>query len=407
MFSEYKKICTKTKFPYLWISQLFSQITVNILNYILLIHIFATTGSSLATSLLWVTYALPVLFAGPVGAASVDFISKRKVLMYSNLFQSLTILALAFFHADRFYLIFASVFIYALFNQFYVPAEQSSLPFLVGKNQLPFANGLFFTTQQFALILGFGIAGFLNKFLGFERSLYLASFLLFLAFVSVSFLPKLSPKEKIKGSLEDAILTFFTKIYEGYCFIKGNKQILFPFLLLIGLQIVVSVVIVNVPVLSKEVLDISLNLAGVSIVVPVGIGALLGALIIPKLLKKGLRKRKSIETSLFGLSLFVFLLVFAVPLFPYYFKLISTFITTIFVGISFVGVMIPSQTYLQEITPGGMRGRVFGNFWFLTTLATILPVVISGTIAEVFGIRFLFLILIAIVFFGFIMARRN
>lgn len=411
MFSEYKAVYKNSKFSFLWFSQIFSQVTINLLNYLLLIRIFLVTGSSLATSFLWVSYALPAIFAGPIGAASVDFVSKRKVLMYANAAQAITILMLAIFHPGRFYLIFASVFIYALFNQFYVPAEQASVPALVPKSQLAFANGLFFITQQAALIFGFGVAGILNKFIGFEKSLFLASGMLALAFISVSFLPKLNPTQKLKAfnsgrAWEEAILLFFKKIYEGYIFIKSKKQILFPFLLLIAMQIVVSVVIVNVPVLATQVLDISLNLAGIAIVVPVGIGAVLGAITIPKLLKKGLRKRKSIETSLFAMSLFVFLLVFLVPQFGFPIRTILTFLTTVAVGVSFVGIMIPAQTYLQEVTPGGMRGRVFGNFWFLTTIATILPVILSGTIVEIFGVRMLFATLLVFVFTSFVISRR-
>lgn len=406
MFKEYKTVYRNSKFVHLWVSQIFSQVTINLLNYLLLIRIFSITNSSLATSFLWVSYALPAIFAGPIGAASVDFVSKRKVLMFSNLAQAIVILTLALFHPGRFYLIFAIVFMYAFFNQFYVPAEQATLPTVVPKKYLAFANGLFFITQQVALILGFGVAGILNKYLGFEKSLFLASGMLFIAFISVSFLPELKPIQKIKGAWEEALIMFFKKIYEGYQFIKSKKSILFPFLLLICMQIVVSVVIVNVPVLAQDVLGISLNLAGVAIVVPVGVGAVLGALTIPKLLKKNLRKRKSIENSLFAMSLFVFLLVFVVPQFSFILRTILAFLATIVVGISFVGIMIPAQTYLQEVTPGGMRGRVFGNFWFLTTIATIFPVIFSGTVVEIFGVRILFALLLAAIFSGFIISRR-
>lgn len=196
------------------------------------------------------------------------------------------------------------------------------------------------------------------------------------------------------------------KIYEGYQFIKSKRSILFPFLLLIALQIVVSVVVVNVPVLAQDVLEISLNLAGVAIVVPVGIGAIMGAIAIPKILKKGVRKKKIIENALFYMSFFVFLMIFVSPLFSFLYRLIFSFIVTIGIGLSFVGVMIPAQTYLQEVTPGGMRGRVFGNFWFLTTIATIFPVIFSGTITEIFGVRILFTILLFIIFAGFVFSRR-
>ena len=405
MFAEYKAVLKNSNFIYLWSSQILSQVTINIMNYLLLIRIFNLTGSSLATSFMWVSYALPGIFAGPIGAAAVDLISRRKILMTTNIFQALSILILVFFHQQSFYLLFVTVFMYSLFNQFYIPAESASLPSLVSKKKLPLANSLFLITQQGAIILGYGIAGILQKMLGFETSLYLTASLMALAFISVSFLPEIKSDVKLPQSFEENVILFFKKIYEGYLFIKSQNKILIPFLLLIALQIIVSVVVINVPVLATEIIKISVNLAGAVIIVPVGIGAIIGALVIPKLLQKGIRKRKTIEISLFLMSLSVILIMFLVPELSYALRITFTFILTSFVGMSFVGIMIPSQTYLQEVTPGGMRGRVFGNFWFLVTIATILPVILSGTIAEIFGVRLLFTILAGIVFAGYIFLR--
>src|SRR3989344_7025354 len=123
MFAEYKAVLKNSNFIYLWSSQILSQVTINIMNYLLLIRIFNLTGSSLATSFMWVSYALPGIFAGPIGAAAVDLISRRKILMTTNIFQALSILILVFFHQQSFYLLFVTVFMYSLFNQFYIPAE--------------------------------------------------------------------------------------------------------------------------------------------------------------------------------------------------------------------------------------------------------------------------------------------
>jgi MFS family permease len=76
-----------------------------------------------------------------------------------------------------------------------------------------------------------------------------------------------------------------------------------------------------------------------------------------------------------------------VPFLPYIYRLIAGIITIVFLGYAFVGVLVPTQTFLQEKTPGGYRGRVFGNYWFIVTIATIFPVIFSGTLAELFGVK--------------------
>jgi hypothetical protein len=61
---------------------------------------------------------------------------------------------------------------------------------------------------------------------------------------------------------------------------------------------------------------------------------------------------------------------------------------------------------LQESTPKGLMGRVFGNFWFLVTVASVLPVIFSGSIIEILGIRILLLIFSLICISAYFLSRR-
>jgi MFS family permease len=87
-------------------------------------------------------------------------------------------------------------------------------------------------------------------------------------------------------------------------------------------------------------------------------------------------------------------------------RVVSTFISFAILGLSFVGVTIPSQTFLQESTPKELRGRVFGNYWFLVTVASVLPVIFSGSIIEVLGIRILLLIFSLLGIGAYFLSRR-
>src|SRR3990170_5908890 len=145
---EFKPLVKNSKFVYVWLSQILSQLIISIMNFLLLIRLFAVTGSPIATSLLWVAYALPAILIGPFAAASVDLVDKRKVLMITNLLQSGTIFGYALIHETKFFLLYGVAFTYSLLNQFYVPAEAASIPSVVPKKHLPFANGLFFGTTE-------------------------------------------------------------------------------------------------------------------------------------------------------------------------------------------------------------------------------------------------------------------
>lgn len=380
-------------FKLLWTSQILSQVTVNMMNFLLLARIYTLTGSSIATSLLWISYALPTIFFGPIGAASVDLINRRKILMITNFLQSLTIFIFIFLHLESIFLLYAVVVIYSLLNQFYVPAETASLPSFVSKNKLPQANSMFFLTQQIALIIGFGLAGIIEKLLGFNGSLILCSSFLFLAFISVYFLPNIAPSKKIPENLEGLMRTFFEHIIEGYKFIKNKKSILYPLSLLFLIQVGLTMIITNLPIIAVEILKVSVSYVGLLVVVPAGIGAIIGSLFITKLLKKGWRKKKIIDTSLLILAISILSISLGLPYIPSVVRFITGPILVIFVGLGFVGINIPTLTYIQEVTPEWLRGRVFGNLWFLITIATIFPVMFSGVISEFFGVRTLLTLL--------------
>jgi MFS family permease len=406
MFKEFTLVLKNKSFRFLWASQILSQLTINVMNFLLLTKLYQQTGSTVAVSMLWVAYSLPAILVGPIGAASVDLMSRRKTLIITNLLQALTIFIYALLHREKLFLLYGIVLTYSFLNQFYVPAEASSLPSLVSKKSLAQANSLFFLTQEASLVVGFGLAGGLNQFLGFANSLYLCALMVFLAFISTVFLPEIKIENKIPKDFEKALSVFFEGILEGYHFIKNRKNIYLPFFILMGIQIIVSVVTINVPVIATDLLEMPLNSAGVLLVVPAGLGALIGAISTSKMLARGIRKKAIIENSLISTSFGIFCFSFIIPYFPYTFRIIFSFLILILIGAAFVGIVIPAQTFLQEVTPEGLRGRVFGNFWFLVTIATVFPVIFSGTITELFGVNFLLAVITGISFTTYLLSKR-
>jgi MFS family permease len=406
MMEDYKPVLKNKNFVYIWTSQILSQLTINVMNFVLLTKLFEMTGSTIATSLMWVAYALPVIFIGPFAYTVVDMIDKRKLLIITNFLQALVIFIYAISHKTTFFLMYGVVIMYSLLNQFYVPAEASTLPKIIKKEFLHLGNSLFFITQQASLIIGFGVAGFLLNLIGFEKTLFLSSLLVFIAFIAVTFLPKMIENNQKTGGLEISVTDFFGRILEGYRFIKGNRYIMLPFILIASLQVALAVIVINVPVMAQDILGVSLGMAGANIVVPAGIGAAIGALIIPKLIKRGWRKKQLIEYALLFLGVFLSVFAFIVPLLPEPLRATLGFGCISLLGLFFISIIVPSQTFLQEATPGGMRGRVFGNFWFLITLATIFPTIFSGTITEIFGVKVLLFLLSLVTLTGYFISTR-
>lgn len=407
MMGEFKGILGKPLFRYLWGSQILSQVTINVMNFLLLAKLYADTGSTIATSLLWISYSLPALLAGPIAAATVDLVSRKKMLMITNLLQAVTIFTYLLISHQSVFILYAIVFIYSLLNQFYVPAEAAYLPSVVAKEHLPQANGIFLLTIQASLIMGFGFAGLLQSVIGFNGAVILCGSFLFIAFISTSFLKEIKPRTVMPDEFEKLVKTFFNTVLEGYRFIKNNKTVLYPILLILSFQAALAIIVVSLPVIASQILSISVEYAGVSIAVPAGIGAFVSSFFVPRLLKQGFRKKTIIEYSSIILFLTILALCYGVAFMPVVLRLFTTFLLLVVAGLCFVGIYVPTLTFLQASTPLWLRGRVLGNMYFMISLASIFPVLFSGTITEIFGIRTMLSILALGAMFLFIYSRKK
>lgn len=399
-----KPILHNKNFLKLWISQAFTSIGLNIVNYALLLQLFNRTNSTLAASFLWLAYSLPVLLIGPFAATVVDLINRKKLLMITTLLQSLIIL-LFLPVTDKFFLLYAVMFLYSFSCQFYLPSESATLPSIVEKEQLAEANGMFLLTKEAGLLIGYGSAGFLSKFFGVHPTLIICSILLFIAFISVSTLPNAKSERKI--DLEQDLSHFFGKVIEGYTYIKTHTHILYPLLLVAGGEIVLVIVGVNVPALAKEILNIAIEDAALYIVIPGLVGAVLAVTVISKLLKRGMRKIRIIRAALISIAVCFLIIGTVLVQIPLSMRFIVLPIVCFFAGIGYISVEVPSQTFMQETTPQEFMGRIWGNLWFLMTLATIIPMIFSASITEFLGANTLFILLAIGVFFVYLFTTKK
>ncbi len=377
-------------------SQICSVLSICIINYLLILKIYAETNSAFAITFLWFAYSIPVLLIGPFASTVVDIVNRKTLLIVTNLLQAVVIL-LFIPVSGKFMLMYTVVFIYSLLNQFYLPAESAYIPSLFQNSELAEANGVFYLTKQVSTFVGYAAAGFLNKFLGFQNSLIVCASIAFVAFISVLTLPSVILKKKI--DVEDKLQSFFREVINGYKFIKDNKNIFYPLLFIAAIDVSSTIFALNVPTIAKQVLNTKIEDAAILIVTPVLLGTVLGVSIFPKYLGKKLRKKTLVENSLSlaGICLALFMLT---GLITSWVRLALIPFISIFFGLSFMGIFIPVQTYLQESAPKDMLGRIFGNIWFIVTLATIVPLTLSASVTELVGAKGLVIIMIIFVLFS-------
>ncbi|MBI2007112.1 MAG: MFS transporter [Candidatus Blackburnbacteria bacterium] len=390
-------LLVKSDFPKLWASQILNQVGINLLNFVLVLRIFERTHSSFAVSLVWLFYALPAIILGPFSGTITDLFSRRKVLIITNIAQASIILVYLFIKTSV-WPIYAVIFIYALFNQLFIPAEAATLPVLVKKKLLPLANSLFLFTIYASILAGYGLAGPLLGLVGAKTPFIVVAGMIILAALSVSLLPKDARKHEVSSPAQ-----FWALFQEGYEFIKRKPAVLLPLLLLVLIGIVVPVLGILSPAIATDILGIRLLDVSTRLIVPIGLGAILGAFLAIKFLRNN-RKKRVIGIGMLTAGISVFLLGVILPNLPNRSFLGS--VIGFFLGISLAASVVPAQTMLQENTPDNFRGRVFGILNFAIVIASFIPVLSIAALTELLGEKTI-LVFLAAVFFAAALATFN
>ena len=385
----------------IWLIQIFSLTTAHMLNFVLIDRIFIKTSSTAAVGLFFALYYLPSVLLGPFVGVLIDRWQKKQILIFSNFFQAIIVLFYLGL-GDKVWPIYTIVLLYSLCDEFFNPAIGASLPAIVKKKFLPVANGFFFLTTQSALALGYLVGGLMLRFLKNHQPVFLfASLVLFLAAVVAAGISRrrLEKRKKTKFNLAK----FQEQLVEGYNFIKNEPRVLFPLLLLTGLQVLLGMAIILLPSISQQILSISFADSSFVLIAPAFLGAALANLLIEKL-TQDYRKKNLITIGLFLTSFLIFLFALALPGLKW--PLVLAIFLALGLGTSFSLVFIPSLTLVQEHTPFDIRGRVFATLSTLVTLAAAVPMLMTATLVDLLGIDLVLLsVALIILFLGFYAQR--
>lgn len=419
--ASFASVFSARGFKFLWINQILLQLAINTLNFALIIWVYKLTHSNFAVSALLFAIYLPSLFFGLFAGVLVDMSDKRKVIYAIDLLLALSFLLFVVIK-DFFPLILLNAFFLNSLFQFFIPAESSSIPQILPKKKLFLANSLFTLTLYGSFMIGFAVAGPILNFFGINAIFYLGAVLLFLAFFLSQNLPSLKASEKV---IKKAILPFvLDEVRETFDFIRGKLNVFTAIALMAGVQGVIGILGVIMPGYMESVLHIHATDASYVLIIPLGLGMILGALVMGKLFR-GKSRRGIVIPAIVASGV----LLFAVGIAPtaamllnntelparimhlrYFFNapsLSSSFaIGAFLMGIAAVSIIIPSQTILQEATHKQIRGKIFSVLVVAMNSFALLPVLLAGGLADLFGVTPIFIFLGILVFLiGFLALR--
>lgn len=388
-------------FLYLILSEFFSQFSMNLFNFALLIVVFNIANSNTAVSGVVIAFTLPSLIFGILAGVLVDRWNKKRVLLLTNIVRAIMVLPLAYFYNDL-ALIYLVTFGVAMVTQFFIPAETPIIPLLVKKNLLLSANALFGLGIYASIFLAYALSGPILFLFG-QKNIFLFLAILFLIAGFFAYLVKVN-KSKIeprKLKLNEVRLGFMQEIRLVINLISKTKSLYHALFSLTIAQILILVLAVVGPGYAEQVLKIDIESFPVLFVTPAILGIALGALIIGSFLHK-VSKSKLTKFGLFLLGISILLLPYgsqlesreiAQTLNTYLPNVLEITVIHVMIVLAFIlgfataFIFIPANTILQEETTDEARGKIYGVLNTLIGITSIIPVFIVGGLADIIGVK--------------------
>lgn len=388
-------------FFYLIVSEFFSQFSMNLFNFALLILVFSIANSNSAVSGVVISFTIPSLLFGVLAGVFVDRWNKKRVLYLTNILRALIVFPLAFFHQNL-PLIYLATFGVSFVTQFFIPAETPIIPILVKKGLLLPANALFGMGIYMSIFLAYALSGPLLFILG-KTNIFIFLSILFLIAGFFAYIIKISNSriEPLKKAEGQEFLSFRQEMRLVISIIAKTKNLYHAIFSLTLAQVLIFVFAVIGPGYAEHVLRIRVESFPVLFVTPAIIGIALGAIIIGSFLHK-YSKHSLTKFGLFlmGISTLllpygsrvesrsiVHLLNFYLPHFLSINVLHIMIILAFVLGFATAFVFVPANTLLQEGTTDESRGKVYGVLNTFIGIMSIIPVLLVGSLADLIGVK--------------------
>lgn len=409
----YRRLFATKSFRRLWISQSVSGIGDWIIIGLLMPLVTQLSGgSSFAVAGILIAKIIPSLFLSSLIGVFVDFFDRRRLMIAMDLMRALLVLGLAF--TNSLALIYLVVLITEIGALFFYPAKNALIPELVEEGDVAAANGLSYTTQQAAMLIGLTASGallavfervvrtFLDsdlplvgevfarfgpELLGPRAGVFLDS-LTFL--VSAAFILGIRVKRGGKGRGRLDLKLIGADMVESFRFLRDHRE-LQGFLVTIGAAILGGGAIVPVGLIHVQqnltggvpflehvpVLDRLIATPQTFMLVFMAVGMFGGALLIPRL-----THRLSLQLLfLGGVAGFGFAMLGFATFGVYW-------VASLFAGAAgfFIAqVTVAGNTYVTQTVEDSLRGRVFTALESVVRVALLLSMVVVAPMGDLIG----------------------
>src|SRR5947209_560915 len=336
--------------------------------------VYRLTGSSLLLGSVGFASQLPVFLIAPLGGIVADRHNRHRVVIATQVASMMlaTILAaLTLTGTVKIWHIFVLAALLGVVNAFDIPARQSFLVDMVGKEDLMNAIALNSSMFNGARVIGPAIAGILVAKIG-EGWCFFANAVSYIAVIIGLLMMRVhSPARASQASP-------FEHMMEGFRFVNETAPIrALLLLLLLGLVSLVGMpYVVLMPIFADQILHGGARGLGI-LMGATGVGALLGALTLAfREGVKGLGRWVAWCCAGFGASLVIFAVSRSFWL---------SVVLLLPVGYFMMLQMSSSNTLIQVMVPDALRGRVMAVYSMMFMGMAPIGALLGGALAEHLG----------------------
>jgi DHA3 family macrolide efflux protein-like MFS transporter len=333
-----------------------------------------------------IAYTLPIAILGVLAGVFVDRWPLKATLVSSDLIRcGLCLLLLLAHDLITFYLVLAAI---SVVSSFFGPAQGVTIRSAVPLHGLRSANALMQQVMFGMRIIGPAIAAFLVASFG-APTCYIADSISFLASgCLIATLTLGKPQASVVLNAESAppapkrgVSSVLADMRTGISFIVHHAGVLFVILALASGMFVLGCFGPLIAVYVRDSIHASTRVYGIASAM-IGLGMFAGVNALNTIGKK-LSNSTLVFAGLGGIAIGLCLLASTVHIW-------STIVGDLIIGLAVAGIVVPSNTMIQQETPHALMGRVGSTVMSLVFTAQISGLLLSGAIADYIGVRHVF-----------------
>ena len=371
-------IASPSYFP-LGAGQLISNLG-DTLHYIaLVVLVFQMTGQGLAVAGLVAAEVLPALILGPVAGVVIDRMSRKAVLIGSDLFRAALVITLIWpqgvWHA---YAVAAGL---AAGNTFFNPTVQAVIPVLTTEEQRLAANSFGWSTGRLVQILASAVAGGIIAIVGTGPAFAINSASFVVSALLITMLRVPAHAGQLGAGTKRGLVSYFADVLNGLGFARKDRFVSRVVLVQALASFATGATGAMLVVLSER--HLQLPPAGFAwLIGAIGVGALLGPLI-PNTLAHDYRDAHWLFVPYVIRGVGDVLIAIFTPL-PIALALLFIY------GLNTSTGMVVFNSTVQGAVPDAMRGRVFTLLDVTWSAMRLVSLAVGGLIVDAVGVEPLF-----------------